>query len=79
MGRTKLNGDDSFSGIDPNTQARLVCGVRHREPLDEEEDFFEIGLARTHGFLKDDSLELTEAGKKRLKEIILKAGEDNED
>ena len=37
--------DSIFARLDPNSQAKIVCGVRHREPLDEEEDFFEIGLS----------------------------------
>ena len=71
--------DSIFARLDPNSQAKIVCGVRHREPLDEEEDFFEIGLARVHGFLEDDSLNLTEAEKQRLLQMFMDFTEGKED
>ncbi len=56
--------------IKPELQVKLVADISHRNPIDEEEDFFELGLARTHGLVKPNSLELTDKGIEELIRIL---------
>lgn len=59
--------------VSKDKQAKIVSGIRRLEPpIDEDEDFFEIGMARSHGFLEEDSLNLTEAGRMELLRIVFR-------
>jgi hypothetical protein len=50
----------------------MVCQINHEPPIVPEEDFFEIGLAKTHGLIEGDEppFKITELGKQAMKEIL---------
>jgi len=41
---------------------KVACGIRRKGKIRKEGDFFEIGMARMHGFIEEESLKLTDNG-----------------
>lgn len=63
---------ETIKQMDPETKLKIICSISHREPVDEENDFFELGMARMKGLVKKGGMELTPAGKEALYEIMEK-------
>ncbi|MGE5680367.1 MAG: hypothetical protein ACM34K_05745 [Bacillota bacterium] len=61
---------EAIKAMDPETKLKIVCSISHREPIDEENDFFELGMARMKGLVKKGGMELTPAGEEALYEIV---------
>lgn len=55
---------------DKERKAKMLSGIRHQGPIDEEEDFFELGMARMKGLLKPETMEVTPAGEEALYGMI---------
>lgn len=77
---TPDNIEHALSVIPHSELLEVLLGIDENEDFDEDEHFFELGLARCHGLIKEDSLEITESGIQELKDIFLcKKKVDDED
>ena len=58
----------------------MVCQISHEPPIELEEDFFEIGMAKMHSLIDGEDIPfvLNENGMRALKEICIEVESDDE-
>lgn len=69
----------TFESMSKIQKAKLICQIDEDEKFSTDEHFFEIGLARAHGFMENRSLRLTEKGNEEAIRILMFGYNDDEE